>query len=75
MRDDKRVPVAVIRCPRLGPRKESYYRVVTWAAESADRELVGYFTTLAEADRVVLFTPKNPQMPRRPNRGQGMQSP
>lgn len=66
MRDDKRIPVAVIRRLRLGPRQETFFRVVTWAEESAERELVGYFPTLAEADRMVLFKPKNPQMPRRP---------
>ena len=28
--------------------------------------------TLADADRSVLFRPANPQMPRRPNEGQGL---
>lgn len=72
MRDSKTEPAAVIRTVRLGPRNETFYRVVTWAPTSADRSLVGYFVTLAEADRSVLFTPANPQMPRRPNEGQGL---
>lgn len=75
MRDDKRVPAAVIRRLRLGPREEMFFRVVTWAPESADRQLVGYFPTLAEADRIILFTSKNPVMPRRPNEGQGVKGP
>lgn len=71
MRDSKTEPVGVIRVVKLGPRNETFYRVVTWAPLSADRQLVGYYATLAEADRSILFTPKNPTMPRRPNEGQG----
>ncbi|MFM9877765.1 MAG: hypothetical protein ACKVOG_07945 [Rhodoglobus sp.] len=72
MRDSKTEPVGVIRTVKLGPRNETFYRVVTWAPSSDGRELVGYFDTLAEADRSILFTPANPQMPRRPNEGQGL---
>lgn len=66
MRDAKREPAAVVRALRLGPRNELFYRVVTWAAASADRVLVGYFPDLETADRAVLFAPKLPgsAMPR-----------
>ncbi|MDP9027436.1 MAG: hypothetical protein M3N46_07740 [Actinomycetota bacterium] len=57
MRDSKREPVAVIRALRLGPRDELFFRVVTWAADSAARTLLGYFPTLDEADQSVLFSP------------------
>ncbi|MDJ0336609.1 hypothetical protein QMG83_15375 [Salinibacterium sp. G-O1] len=63
MRDSNREPAAIIRKLRMGPRSETYYRVVTWALQSADRNLVGYFATLEEADRSVLFVPDNPQVP------------
>jgi len=72
MRDSKTEPAGVIRTVKLGPRNETFYRVVTWAPTSEGRELVGYFDTLADADRSVLFRPANPQMPRRPNEGQGL---
>ncbi len=61
MRDSTSEPAAVIRVVTLGPRKESFYRVVTWAPTSDARRLVGYYRTLAEADRAVLFTPANPR--------------
>lgn len=57
MRDSAREPVAVIRVVTMGPRKESFYRVVTWAPTSDARRLVGYYRTLEEADRAVLFAP------------------
>ncbi len=59
MRESKSDPAAVVRVVRMGPRNESFYRVVTWAPTSEGRTLVGYYTTLAEADRAVLFTPGN----------------
>ncbi|MFP7834407.1 hypothetical protein [Marisediminicola sp. LYQ134] len=58
MRDSAREPAAVVRALRLGPRNELFYRVVRWAAQSSDRELVGYFPDLDTADRAVLFTPE-----------------
>lgn len=64
MRGSKREPAAIIRALRMGPRAELFYRVVTWAPTSAGRVLVGYFATLEEADRSVLFDnaapPKGP---------------
>ncbi|MDH6182176.1 hypothetical protein M2152_002358 [Microbacteriaceae bacterium SG_E_30_P1] len=63
MRDSKSEPAAVVRALKLGPRNETFYRVVTWAPTSKDRQLVGYFPTLAVADRAVLFTPPRPRMP------------
>ncbi len=67
MRDKKTEPAAVIRIVRLGPREELYYRVVTWAPRSEGRTLVGYFRSLGDADRAVLFVP--PQV-----RGPGIQA-
>jgi hypothetical protein len=59
MRESKSEPVAVVRIVRMGPRNVSFYRVVTWAPTSEGRTLVGYYVTLAEADRAVLFRPGN----------------
>lgn len=69
MRDDRRTPVAVVRALRLGARNELFYRVVTWAPTSDGRALIGYFLTLAEADRSVLFTPDLPGSQMQPVRG------
>ena len=63
MRDSNSQPAAIVRRLRMGPRDETYFRVVTWAVSSGDRTLVGYFATLDEADRSVLFVPDNPQVP------------
>jgi hypothetical protein len=57
MRDSRREPAAVVRHLQLGPRREWYFRVVTWAETSDGRELVGYYPTLEEADRSVKFRP------------------
>lgn len=57
MRDSKTEPVAVIRRVKLGPRNETFFRVVTWAEESTDRQLVGYFASFKEADQSMLFVP------------------
>ena len=62
MRDSDRQPSAVIRALHMGPRKELFYRVVTWAVTSEGRTLVGYFRTFEEADRSVLFENKQPDM-------------
>lgn len=58
MRDSAREPAAVIRVVRMGPRNESFYRVVTWSPASEGRRLVGYYRTFEEADRAVLFSPR-----------------
>lgn len=63
MRDSKRDPAGVIRSMRLGPRRELFYRVVTWAPTSDGRKLIGYYRSLQEADQSILFTPAVP--PRR----------
>ena len=64
MRGSNQEPAAVVRTVRMGPRAGLFYRVVTWAPTSAGRALVGYFATLEEADRSVLFDthapPKGP---------------
>lgn len=60
MRDERRTPAAIVRALRLGARHELFYRVVSWAPTSEGRELIGYFRTLDEADRSVLFTPDLP---------------
>jgi hypothetical protein len=57
MRDSRREPAAVVRHLQLGPRREWYFRVVTWAETSEGRELVGYYRTLDEADQSVKFRP------------------
>lgn len=62
MRDNDRQPSAVIRALQMGPRKELFYRAVTWAATSEGRTLVGLFHTFKEADRSVLFENKQPDM-------------
>ena len=59
MRESKSEPRAIVRVVKMGPRNETFYRVVTWAPTSEGRTLVGYYTTLAEADRAVLFNPGN----------------
>lgn len=58
MRDDKRMPAAVIRALRLGPRDELFYRAVSWAPTSEGRTLIGYYPTLDAADQAVLFSKK-----------------
>jgi len=55
MRDSNREPVAVVRALHLGPRDELFYRVVTWAPTSAGRKLIGYFGSVEDADRSILF--------------------
>jgi len=63
MRDAKNQPAAIVRTVTLGPRRETFFRVVTWAPRSEERKLVGYFESLAIADRAVLFTPRTPTSP------------
>ncbi len=55
LRDSRTEPAGVIKVVTLGPRGESFYRVVTWSPTSEGRTLVGYFSTLQEADRSILF--------------------
>lgn len=63
MRNSQREPVGVIRALRMGPRNELFYRVVTWALTSQGRTLVGYYQTLEEADRSILFSKPAPKTP------------
>jgi hypothetical protein len=63
MRNSQREPVGLIRALRMGPRNELFYRVVTWAPTSEGRTLVGYYPTLDEADRSILFVNPSPKMP------------
>jgi hypothetical protein len=63
MRNSQREPVGVIRALRMGPRDELFYRVVTWAQTSEGRTLVGYYQTLDEADRSILFVNPSPRCP------------
>lgn len=44
-------PGAIIRRLALGREADTYYRVVTWADDPAQRELIGYWGTLEEAAR------------------------
>ncbi len=61
MRDSEREPVGIIKIVRIRHRGEerSFFRVVTWAERSEQRELVGYFRTLDEADASIRFSPKS----------------
>ena len=54
-RQESKLTVGVIKVVKLGPRGESFYRVVTWSPTSEGRTLVGYFPTLQDADRSILF--------------------
>lgn len=42
MRDSNIEPVAIIRKLALGACSDTFYRIVTWAPASEDRQLVGY---------------------------------
>ena len=63
MRDSDRNPAAVVRSLTMGPRNERFFRVVSWAPTSEGRKLVGYYNTLDEADRSVMFSPDTPKTP------------
>lgn len=59
MRNDPVLPKAIIRRVTLrdtasGSTTERF-RVVTWALDSGERRLVGYFDDLAEANGAVLY--------------------
>lgn len=67
MRNDPVLPKAVIRLVTVRERRGDVegpacerYRVVTWAPDSADRLLVGYFASLAEADAAVRYDIPDP---------------
>ena len=49
-----REPIAVVRRLRLGPRRELYFRAVTWHPDPARRDLVGYWGSAEEAVQNVL---------------------
>jgi hypothetical protein len=62
MRDDPRIPAAVVRLiDRGGPHE--HYRVVTFDVDPSGRRLLGRYTSLAAADRSVRYSP--PQAYRR----------
>jgi hypothetical protein len=65
MRNDDVLPKAEIRYVRRtpmdgGPTIEQY-RVVTWALDSEDRRLIGYYESLEEANRAVLYDVPDPE--------------
>ncbi|RUR03405.1 hypothetical protein ELQ94_02360 [Labedella endophytica] len=75
MRNDPVLPKAVIRLVTVRERRSGRdgdgcgdedgpaverYRVVTWAPDSADRLLVGYYATLAEANAAVRYDIPDP---------------
>ncbi len=67
MRNDPVLPKAVIRLVTVRPRRGDEegppcerYRVVTWAPDSHDRLLIGYFATLGEANAAVRYDIPNP---------------
>lgn len=54
MRDDPRIPAALVRLlDRGGPNE--HYRVVSFDVDPARRRLLGRYTTLLAADRSVLY--------------------
>lgn len=53
VRETPRHPAAVVR--RFDSADGPYFRVVTWSLRSTDRQLIGRFASLAEADRAVKF--------------------
>ena len=57
MRYNESVPAAVIRKVHVTANGgcADKYRVVTFALESAERELIGYFDSLEDADASVLW--------------------
>ena len=63
MRESRTEPAAIVRAVTMGNRGERFFRVVTWAPTSEDRQLVGYYPSLSEADQAVLFDPPNPITP------------
>lgn len=67
MRNDPVLPKAVIRLVTVRERRDGVegppldrYRVVTWAPDSADRLLVGYFDTLQAANAAVRYDIPDP---------------
>lgn len=54
MRHDRAKPKAVVRRFDADERHPSYFRVVTWAPLSKDRQLIGRYPTLQLADEAVL---------------------
>jgi hypothetical protein len=67
MRNDPVLPKAVIRLVTVRPRVNGLegppcerYRVVTWAPDSADRLLVGYFDSLQAANAAVRYDIPSP---------------
>ncbi len=54
MRNSASRPKAVIRRMDADPGHPPFFRAVSWAPESADRHLIGYFPTLEFADLAVL---------------------
>jgi hypothetical protein len=67
MRNDPVLPKAVIRLVSVRERRGGAdgppvdrYRVVTWALDSTDRLLVGYFATLAAANAAVRYDIPDP---------------
>jgi hypothetical protein len=57
MRYDEAVPAAVIRKVHVtaNGRCADKYRAVTFAIESSERKLIGYFERLEDADAAVLW--------------------
>lgn len=49
---DEGARVAIVRQLQIGPKKETMFRVVTFAERSEDRALVGYFPHLEMAAEV-----------------------
>jgi len=57
MRNSPSHPKALVRFFPASPERPAFYRAVTWAPASDQRELIGYFPTLELADEAVLEDP------------------
>lgn len=64
MRNDPVLPKGEIRLVRVTPMAggptEEKYRAVTWALDSVDRRLIGYYDSLEEANRAVRYDVPDP---------------
>lgn len=65
MRNDPQHPKAVIRLVKLTPPnggdEVQKYRLVSWALDSRDRKLLGYYDELHVANNQVLFDVPEPE--------------
>lgn len=68
-------PIAVVRRLRLGPRRELYFRAVTWHPDPSRRDLVGYWGSAEEAVQNVYGLYERSLPPGRADAGTARQPP